>query len=130
MLDPETSLSLEAEVEDLSFAQDLRLLAEEARALAQAELAFQKTRAAYVGAEVRAITMLGALGAAFVFFALMALIVGFVIALGSLLGPWAAMVVATLVIGGVAAGLMLLARTRMRRMRAVLADTGLHTGDA
>lgn len=130
MLDPETSLSLEAEVEDLSFAQDLRLLAEEARALAQAELAFQKTRAAYVGAEVRAITMLGALGAAFVFFALMALTVGFVIALGSLLGPWAAMVVATLVIGGVAAGLMLLARTRMRRMRAVLADTGLHTGDA
>lgn len=130
MLDPETSLSLEAEVEDLSFAQDLRLLAEEARALAQAELAFQKTRAAYVGAEVRAITMLGALGAAFVFFALMALTVGFVIALGSLLGPWAAMVVATLVIGGVAAGLMLLARARMRRMRAVLADTGLHTGDA
>jgi uncharacterized membrane protein len=130
MLDPETSLSLEAEVEDLSFAQDLRLLAEEARALAQAELAFQKTRAAYVGAEVRAITMLGALGAAFVFFALMALTVGFVIALGSLLGPWAAMVVATLVIGGVAAGVMLLARARMRRMRAVLADTGLHTGDA
>lgn len=130
MLDPETSLSLEAEVEDLSFAQDLRLLAEEARALAQAELAFQKTRAAYVGAEVRAITMLGALGAAFVFFALMALTVGFVFALGSVLGPWAAMVVATLAIGGAAAGLMLLARTRMRRMRAVLADTGLHTGDA
>ena len=130
MLDPETSLSLETEVEDLSFAQDLRLLAEEARALAQAELAFQKTRAAYVGAEVRAITVLGALGAAFVFFALMALTVGFVIALGSVLGPWAAMVVATLVIGGVAAGLMLLARSRMRHMRAVLADHGLRAGDA
>ncbi|MGC3980820.1 MAG: phage holin family protein [Steroidobacteraceae bacterium] len=130
MLDPETSLSLEAEIEDLSFAQDLRLLAEEARALAHAELTFQKTRAAYVGAEVRTITLFAALGAAFVFFALMALTVGFVIALGTVLGPWTAMVVATLVIGGIAAGLMLLARARMRRMRAVLADDGLRAGAA
>lgn len=120
MLDPAPPLGLEAEDEDLSFAQDLRLLAEEARALAQAELAFQKARAAYVSAELRAITLLGMLGAVFVFFALMALVVGFVIALGSILGPWAAMAAGTLIIGGIALALLLLARARMRRMRTVL----------
>lgn len=120
MLDPAPPLGLEAQDEDLSFAQDLRLLAEEARALAQAELAFQKARAAYVSAELRTITLLGMLGAGFVFFALMALVVGFVIALGSVLGPWAAMAAGTLIIGGIALALLLLARARMRRMRTVL----------
>lgn len=125
MLDPAPSLDLE--VEDISFAQDVRLLAEEARALAHAELAFQKTRAAYVGAEVRTIALFGALAAVFVFFALMALVFGLVLSLASVIGPWAATAVATLALGILALALALGARGKVKRMRKVLGDE--HGGD-
>ncbi|WP_395394779.1 phage holin family protein [Novosphingobium sp. BL-8A] len=126
MLDPTPSLDLA--VEDISFAQDLRLLAEEARTLAQAELAFQKTRAAYVGAEVRKIALFGALAAVFIFFALMAFVFGLVLSLASVIGPWAATAVGTLALLLVAAILALSARGRVRRMRSALGNDGLQAG--
>ncbi|WP_395333422.1 phage holin family protein [Novosphingobium sp. BL-8H] len=122
MLDPAPSLDLE--VEDISFAQDLRLLAEEARTLAQAELAFQKTRAAYVGAEVRTIALFGTLAAVFVFFALMALVFGLVLSLASVIGPWAATAVGTLALLAIALALGMSARGRVRRMRSALGNDG------
>ncbi len=120
MLDPTPSLDLE--VEDISFAQDVRLLAEEARALAKAELAFQKTRAAYVGAQIRTIAIFGALAVAIVFFALMALVFGLVLSLASVIGPWASTAVVTLALVVVAIALALSARGRVRQMRRVLGD--------
>lgn len=108
--------------EGLSLTQDLRLLAEEAKTLAQAELAFQKSRAAYAGSESKSITLLLLLAAVLVFFALMALVVGLVIALGTVIGPWGAMIVVTLGLLLVAGGCAMSAKSRLGRMMAVLSD--------
>ncbi|TCM21993.1 putative superfamily III holin-X [Novosphingobium sp. PhB165] len=124
MLDPDTSLRYDSDIEDISLAQDLKLLAEEARTLAQAELAFQKTRAAYVGAEARTIALFGVLAAVVVFFALMALVFGLVLSLASVLGPWLATAVATLALLVIAAILGLSARGRVKRVRSVLSNGG------
>lgn len=112
----------EDDAERVTLADDLRQLADEAKALAQAEFAFQKSRAAYAGAETRTISLLLLVGAVLVFFAVMALVTGSVIALGPLLGPWgatAAVTFALLVVAGICAGS---ARTRLARMKSVLAD--------
>lgn len=105
-----------------SLVEDLRLLAEEAKRLAQAEFAFQKSRAAYAGAESRTISLLLALAAVLVFFALMALVVGMVIALGPLLGPWGAMAVVTVMLLLLSGGCAIVARSRFRRMMAIISD--------
>lgn len=106
----------------LSFAEDLRQLADEAKALAEAEFAFQKSRAAYAGSESKGIAGLLVVAAVLVFFAVMALVTGTVIALGPLLGLWGAMAAVTL-------GLVLLAglcaagaRSKLKRMMAVIGD--------
>ncbi|WP_404480979.1 phage holin family protein [Novosphingobium sp. BL-52-GroH] len=108
---------------DLSLAQDLRRLADEAKVLAQAEFAFQKSRAAYVGAEARTIALLLVAAAVVVFFAAMALVVGTVIALGPLLGPWGAMAAVTLVLLALAAFCAFGARARVKRMTAIAGNT-------
>lgn len=108
--------------EDPTFAEDLQQLLQDARALAQAELAFQKTRVAYAGAEARAVALLGTVAAVLVFFAAMALVVGAVIALGPLLTPWGAMAAVTaalLLIAGICA---LLAKARLSRMMNAISD--------
>lgn len=101
---------------NLSLAQDLRQLADDAKVFAQAELAFQKSRAAYVGSETRTIVMLLVVAAVLVFFAVMAFVVGTVIALGPLLGLWGAMAVVTLVLLALAAFGAWSARARLRQM--------------
>lgn len=108
--------------ENPKLADDLRHLALEARALAEAELAFQKTRAAYAGAEARGIALLGLGAAVLVFFSLMALVVGAVIALGPLLTPWgatAAVSVALLLVAGLCA---VLAKARLAHMLHAISD--------
>jgi uncharacterized membrane protein YqjE len=105
---------------DISLAQDLRQLAGEAKTLAQAELAFQKSRAAYVGAETRTIALLLVVAAVVVFFAVMALVVGTVIALGPLLGPWGAMAAVTLVLVLLAGLCAWSAKTRLKRMMTII----------
>jgi hypothetical protein len=112
----------EAEARERSLSDDLRQLAEDARALAEAELAYQRSRAAFAGQEAKRIAMLGALAAVLVFFALMALTVGLVIALTPLLTAWgatAAVFAGLLVVAGLFA---LLAASRWKRMAATLAD--------
>ena len=89
----------------------------------EAELAFQKTRAAFVADRAKATVVLGAVAALLGFLALVGLTVGSIIALTPLLGPWgaSALVVAILL---VAAGLA--ARAASRRwnglMRAITDD--------
>lgn len=108
--------------EGLSLTQDLRQLAEEAKTLAQAELAFQKSRAAYAGSESKSISLLLLLAAVLVFFALMALVVGLVIALGTVIGAWGAMIVVTLALLLIAGACALSAKSRLSRMMAILSD--------
>ncbi len=112
------------EAERLSLAADLRQLAEEAKALAQAEFAFQKSRAADAGAQGKAIAGLLLVAAVVVFFAVMALVVGAVLALGPVLGPWGATAAVTLALLAVAATCLLSARARARQMKSVLTDGG------
>jgi len=105
-----------------SLVDDLRQLATDARALAQAEAAYQKSRAAFAGEQAKRIAILGVLAAVLLFFALMALTVGLVIALAPLLTAWGA---TAAVCGGLllAAGLcVLLASARWRHMNGVLRD--------
>lgn len=111
------------EIENPSLAQDLRQLAEEAKTFAQAELAFQKSRAAYVGTEVRTIAVLLMAALVLVFFAIIALVVGTVIALGPLLGPWGAMAAVTLLLLFAAGVGALNARARLRRMMKITGNS-------
>ena len=93
---PLLDAALEDAREDRSLQDDLRLLAQDARDLAKAELAFQKSRAAYAGGEMRNIALLGIAAAVLLFFAVMALVVGLIIALTPLITAWGAMAVVTL----------------------------------
>ena len=117
----EAPADLEA-ARERSLQEDLRLLADDARVLAQAELAYQKSRAAFAGQEAGRIALLGVLAAVLVFFALMALTLGVVLALTPVLGAWGATAAAT---GGlllVAAILGMIVASRVRHMKATLTD--------
>jgi hypothetical protein len=108
--------------EDPTLAQDMRLLASHVRTFAEAELAFQKARAAYVGSATRTIAVLGIVAAVLVFFAVMAAVFGTVIALGPVLGLWGAMAAVSLGTLAIAALCALVALVRVKRMKAVLAE--------
>lgn len=111
-----------SEAADRSLVDDVRQLADDARTLLEAELAYQKSRAAVAGAGIRGIAGWGALAAALVFFALMALVMGALLALAPSIGGWAAMavVVAGLLAMAVISGLA--AASRWKRMSALLAE--------
>ncbi|MFC0203375.1 phage holin family protein [Novosphingobium soli] len=106
--------------EDLSLAGDLRQLADEAKAVAHAELTFQKSRAAYVSTASRGIALLLVVALVLLFFALVAAVVGTVIALGPVLGLWGAMALVTVVLLGGAVALALVARSRLSRMMKIV----------
>ena len=107
-----------------SLVDDVRQLVAEGQAYAQAELAFQKSRAKVAGANAGGIAAMGALALAFAFLALVALVVGLLLALATVIGAWLAMVVvvAALLVGaGIAAAV---AAGRARRLKALLAADG------
>ncbi len=94
-----------------SLVDDVKQLAHDGRTLLEAELAYQKSRAAVAGQGAKGIAGWGALALALVVFALMALVMGVLLALSEALGGWAAtaIVVAGLLL---AAGLSALAAAR------------------
>jgi len=124
MLDTQAALTPAPQDEDLSLVEDVRLLIGEARTFAQAEVAYQKTRAAYVGAQTKAIAVLGLGAVVLVIFAVMALVLGAVIAVGTLIGPWLAMIVVPLAILIVAAIMGIAARKRSKKMLTLVLDKG------
>lgn len=106
-----------------SLVEDVRQLVTDGRTLLEAELAYQKSRAAVAGQGAKGIAGWGALALALVFFALMALVLGVLLGLSSVFGPWIATaiaVVATIVAAGLAA---MAAARRWKRMASQLADT-------
>ncbi len=113
--------------EDPTLAQDIKALAGQVRTFAEAELAYQKARASYLGSAARTIAILGVVAAVLAFFAVMAAVMGTVIALGPLLGPWGAMAVVTLVLLVIAATCGFAALSKAKRTKAVL---GEGAGDA
>ncbi len=100
---PETE---EHEGRQFSLTDDVFALIEDGKTYAEAELRFQKSRAAFVGNRSKGAVVY--LLAAFGMFhlALIAATVGFVMALIPLVGPWGATAIVTL--GLVVAGLILL----------------------
>jgi uncharacterized membrane protein YqjE len=103
-----------------SLFDNARALFENGKELAGAELAFQKARAGFVWSGAKGILALAALALSLVFFVLMALVVGLLLALGPVLGAWGAL-------GAVVLGLLALIGlcvlgvvSRLRAMRAAL----------
>lgn len=105
-----------------SLKNDLSALYHDSRTYLQAELAFQKSRAKFIGSEAGSIGIYGAAALAFVHLALIALAVGAVLALETLVGPLAAtliVAVVLLVLAGICAYLL---RSKIKEMQAALAE--------
>ena len=122
MDDNPQSPTAQADASQRSLIDDLRQLAEDAKTLAHAEVAYQKSRAAFVGQEVKGIAILGVLAAVFVFFALMALTVGLLVALVPILTAWGATGTVFGVLLAASGICVFLAAGRWKRMNAALSD--------
>lgn len=70
-----------------SLVDDVRQMVSDGRTLLEAELTYQKSRAAVAGAGAKSVAVWGALALALVFFTLMALIVGALLVLAHYFGP-------------------------------------------
>ena len=81
---------------DRSLVDDVRQMVDDGRVLLEAELAHQKSRAAAAGAGIKGIAGWAALALALVFFTLMALVMGLLLALTQLVGGWGAMALVVL----------------------------------
>ena len=103
---------------------DLRQLAGDAKNLAEAELAYQASRAKVAGEAARNVAIFGVVAFVLAFFALGALTVGLLLALTPLVTAWGAtaIVAGALVLG--AFSCLLAANRRISRLRQVLGDGG------
>ena len=113
----------DAEHELRSLRDDVEALIEDGKTYLEAELVYQKTRAAFVADRAKGAVIYGALAAAFAFLALVGLVLGLILALTPLLTAWGAgaLVVGLLVLGAVGA-----VRTASRRWERLMQaiDTG------
>ncbi len=110
---------------DQPLIEELRKLADDARIYAEAEVAFQKTRAALVAKAVRKVAVLGLAAFVIAVFALGALVVGLLIALAPVVTAWGA---TAIVAGGlflVAIVCVLIARSHWQRMMQAFSPTDL-----
>ncbi len=107
---------------DRSLVDDVRQLAEDGRTLLEAEVAYQKSRALVAGQAAKGVAGWGALALVLVFFALMALVLGLVLALTPHLGALGA--TAAVVLGVLAAAALCgwIAVRRWERASAQLND--------
>lgn len=120
--DPLTPLDEGEAARDRSLPDDLRALAAHGRAFASAEFAFQKARAGYVGRQAKNIAILVVVAVVFVFFALMGLVFGLILALTPPLTAWGATAVVCGVLLAVALGCLWLAFRQWRGMSAALSE--------
>jgi hypothetical protein len=109
-----------SDARERSLNEDLHQLAHDARAYAEAELKFQKTRAAYAASASKSIAIYAVVALVLVFFAAMAFVVGLVIALAPLITAWGSMALVTLALLGIAVFLLMRAKKRVTRMTSIL----------
>ena len=107
MADEEPS-AVSAESVDHSLTEDVRALFDDGKTYLEAELQFQKSRAAFVADKGRSGLIYGITALALVHLALVALVVGLVFALSPLITAWGAtgVVVGVLLIAAVVLGLV------------------------
>ena len=102
--DPPLVKDAPTDAADRSLVEDVRALVEDGRTLLEAELAYQKSRAALAGRTAKSMAGWIALALSLVFFALMALVMGLLLTLAPLIGGLGATLVVVLGLLG-AAGL-------------------------
>ncbi|MDE2436868.1 MAG: phage holin family protein [Sphingomonadales bacterium] len=105
-----------------SLVEDVRQLVDDGRTLLEAELAYQKSRAVVAGAGIKDVAGWGALALVLVFFTLMALVMGLLLALTPLVGAWGALALTVLALLLCTAGAAWLAVSRWKRLSRLLAD--------
>ena len=93
-----------------SLLDDAEALFDDAKTYFQAEVAFQKSRTGYVANRLKWAAVYGAMAFGFLHLALIAFVVGIVIALSPLIGPWLATAVVVLAL--LAAGFVLAMKLR------------------
>ncbi len=103
---------------DGSLWGDVQALIEDGQTLVEAELAYQQARAAYAWKRGKGIALLLVLTLFFGFFALMAAVVGLLLALTPLLTAWGALAAVALGLAALAAISLWLAVSRFRQARA------------
>lgn len=109
-----------------SLVDDVRQMMSDGRTLLEAELAYQKSRAAVAGQGAKSVAGWAALALAFVFFALMALVMGLVIGLTVWFGPLTGTLTAFGIVLVAAAISGLIAMQRWRRVARQLAEQDDH----
>lgn len=107
-----------------SLFDDAEALFGDAKTYVEAELAFQKSRAGFTAGRVKWAAVYGAMAFGFVHLALIALVVGLVIALTPLIGPWLATLVVVIALLAAAAVLLMKVRARVADIRSVFEDSG------
>lgn len=101
----------EEAAEERSLFADIGTLIEDGRTLVEAEIAYQKTRAGYAGKQVCYLAIVGAFIGLMAALALLALVLGAVMALAPIFTPWGAgLVVAAVLLLIAFLGLALAAR--------------------
>lgn len=103
---------------------ELRQLIDEGKAYAEAELAWQKARATRAGQGIKIALAFGALALALAFFAFMALVLGLVLALSSLLTPLGATGAVVLGLLAMSALCLLVAARGWKRMTRDIGNDG------
>jgi uncharacterized integral membrane protein len=104
----------------VSLVADIKALVEDGRTLVEAEWALQSARATYALNRGKSIAVLLIGAVFFVFFALMALVVGRLMSLAPLLTPWGATALVTLVLAALAGTCFYMAVSRFRTAQARL----------
>ncbi len=106
-----------------SLTEDILALLDDGRTMVDAEIQFQKTRAAFALDRGRSGALYGVAALGLIHLALVALVVGLVIALTPLIGPWGATAIVVAVLGIAGVFLALAAKRRFRRLATAYSET-------
>jgi uncharacterized membrane protein len=114
MSDPAKTEATVADGDDAPALFDsLRALIDDSQTLAEAELAYQQVRARYALGRAKGIAAFVVLGLFLLFFTLVALVVGLLLALTPLVGAWTALGIVGV---GLLAGTLICAMTAIKRI--------------
>lgn len=99
-----------------TLAEDIAALASDGKTYVEAEIAFQKSRAAYSASHGKSAALLGLFALGFVHLALIGLVVGALFSLAPLVTPWGA---TAIVVGALLLGAVILLMLMRRHTRAI-----------
>jgi fructose-1,6-bisphosphatase/inositol monophosphatase family enzyme len=106
-----------------SLTDDLVAMVEDGKTYVESEIQFQKTRAAFALDRGRSGALYGVVALTLLWLALVALVVGLVIALTPEIGPWAATAVVVIVLAAGGVFFALQAKKRFARLGAAYRET-------